>query len=144
MAKTRSRTKQAARGTRGSRNARPRKRQPQSRKNISARIPEGDRDDTMTPPLEDQLGSTSPQIGSAPIDLEPNQGIHLQTWAEQPTTLHVENTSNYVGEISLRWGTHSEEIDRCDPGATDLFRNFGGIPVHITNTGNVSLRVSAV
>ncbi len=143
MAKTTSRRKSKAHHpTSNSRTAGGRRPKRQTTDNQrSARALPGD---MMTPPLEDETISTPPSVGAAPVALEPDQSVHLQTWTEQPTTLHIENTSDYIGEVVLQWGAHSEEIDHCNPGTTDLAREFGGVPVHITNTGNVSLRVSAM
>ena len=97
--------------------------------------------DSMEPPLEEQPGYQPPSIGSGPVQLEPDQSVRLQTYADKDTTLHIENDSGFDGGGAIQWGAMNSEVIHCVPGHTNVERNFGGIPVRITNTGNVPISV---
>jgi hypothetical protein len=81
---------------------------------------------------------------AGPYNLNPGQiqgGI--PTWhIGRQTRVIVTNTTGTVGRLQLMCGLNMPEDNYIQPGTTNFDRDFGGLPLKVTNEGPCPLTVA--
>ena len=81
---------------------------------------------------------------AGPYKLAPTQSQGgIPTWpAHKRTKVLVSNATGSVGRIKMQAGLSAPEENDVSPGQHELDRDFGGLPLTVTNEGSVALTVS--